>query len=486
MGLEFPQGLTLLNPVPVEEKMITATLGALANNPTLLVGYAPIYDAATADWYGVSGGDDTNGWVFTSLTGSGSTSSNIEVWNPTKPYLAGNTYVSYVNAGSSDPQFTEEALYRCDIDTSAGESPESATTKWTYLGQYITEFYGGNMNVWRYSDSTDATQPSAGMFKIDTVNDRLLIDSNRVVGGQLNRLLESLETGALINLTSTTNPQLYFDIEVSLVDGTPTWGTSIEFSNNWNTGGFTVNDTFSITCIQGASGGAVDSVNGETGVVVLNQDDIADGATYVQYPSTDRDKLANIEAGAEVNNISDIDATDLTDNGDSTLHYHSSDRNRTNHTGTQEGTTVTVDATGFSGNLDNTVTDTQLLAEAVDALTVGGVTLPTFESVTYNGTSYTVIMTENSTVKLNIPDGTTDLTLLFSGASSTDEQIKKLILNNSANSSNVAVITLTGNWESMLGSPVELTDIAANGTITTTLNSDSVVDSIIYSFAQNY
>lgn len=115
-----------------------------------------------------------------------------------------------------------------------------------------------------------------------------------------------------------------------------------------------------------------------------------------------------------------------------------------------------------------------------------GVSLPIFETVVYDNISYTVVMTENKTTKLSIPDGTTALTLLFSGASSAEEQVKKLILDNSANASNVAVITLTGNWESMLGTSVELTDIAANGTITTTLNSDNVADSIIYSFAQNY
>lgn len=43
-------------------------------------------------------------------------------------------------------------------------------------------------------------------------------------------------------------------------------------------------------------------------------------------------KLAGIETGAEVNNINDTNATDLTDSGDSTLHYHATDRDCDNHT----------------------------------------------------------------------------------------------------------------------------------------------------------
>ena len=49
---------------------------------------------------------------------------------------------------------------------------------------------------------------------------------------------------------------------------------------------------------------------------------------------------APAEAGAEANNISDANATDLTDGGDSTLHYHASDRARANHTGTQTASPI--------------------------------------------------------------------------------------------------------------------------------------------------
>lgn len=74
--------------------------------------------------------------------------------------------------------------------------------------------------------------------------------------------------------------------------------------------------------VSGGGGGAVDSVNGQTAVVVLDQDDVLDGTTYKQYSQTEKTKLAGIEALAEVNNISDVDATDLTGGGSTTLHLH--------------------------------------------------------------------------------------------------------------------------------------------------------------------
>lgn len=47
--------------------------------------------------------------------------------------------------------------------------------------------------------------------------------------------------------------------------------------------------------------GNVASVNGQTGIIVLDQDDIADGTTYKQFSATEKAKLAGIAAGAEVN-----------------------------------------------------------------------------------------------------------------------------------------------------------------------------------------
>lgn len=61
---------------------------------------------------------------------------------------------------------------------------------------------------------------------------------------------------------------------------------------------------------SGGGGGAVDSVNGQTGDVVLGADDIDDASTTNKFTTqADINKLANIEDGAEVNVQSDWDAT---------------------------------------------------------------------------------------------------------------------------------------------------------------------------------
>jgi hypothetical protein len=74
---------------------------------------------------------------------------------------------------------------------------------------------------------------------------------------------------------------------------------------------------------------AVKSVNGFTGIITLDTDDIAEGASNKYYPSADASKLAGIEAGAQVNTVNSVngetgavvlDAGDISyDNTDTTL-----------------------------------------------------------------------------------------------------------------------------------------------------------------------
>jgi len=73
----------------------------------------------------------------------------------------------------------------------------------------------------------------------------------------------------------------------------------------------------------GGGGGAVDSVNGATGVVVLDQDDIGDGVSFKQFSAAEETKLAGIATGATANST------------DAQL------RDRTTHTGVQAISTVT-------------------------------------------------------------------------------------------------------------------------------------------------
>jgi len=84
----------------------------------------------------------------------------------------------------------------------------------------------------------------------------------------------------------------------------------------------------------GGGGGAVDSVNGDTGAVVLNQDDIGDGTTYKQYSGTEKTKLAGIATGATAN------ATDA------------QLRDRSTHTGTQTASTISDFSTAADARVD--------------------------------------------------------------------------------------------------------------------------------------
>ena len=63
----------------------------------------------------------------------------------------------------------------------------------------------------------------------------------------------------------------------------------------------------------GGGGGAVDSVNTQTGAVVLDADDISDASTTKKFTTAgDTSKLAGIEAGAEVNVDTNLSYTDAT------------------------------------------------------------------------------------------------------------------------------------------------------------------------------
>jgi len=72
------------------------------------------------------------------------------------------------------------------------------------------------------------------------------------------------------------------------------------------------------------------------------------------FADGDKTKLDGIEAGAETNNINDTAAADLTDSGNSGLHFHSTDRDRANHSGTQTAATISDFGIGVSNNADVT------------------------------------------------------------------------------------------------------------------------------------
>jgi hypothetical protein len=121
------------------------------------------------------------------------------------------------------------------------------------------------------------------------------------------------------------------DVPIADIDatGTPSGTTYLRGDGTWSTP-------------AGGGGGAVDSVNGATGVVVLDQDDVGDGTTYKQYSATEKTKLAGIATGATANQ------SDATTNAAIAL---KADIASPTFTGTVSG--VTKAHVGL-GNVDNT------------------------------------------------------------------------------------------------------------------------------------
>lgn len=82
------------------------------------------------------------------------------------------------------------------------------------------------------------------------------------------------------------------------------------------------------TLIKGLDDGKVDKISGK-------------GLSTNDYTTDEKNKLAGIEAGAEVNNISDADANELTGGGETDLHKHAAaDVNITDAGGYYDSTDV--------------------------------------------------------------------------------------------------------------------------------------------------
>jgi len=113
------------------------------------------------------------------------------------------------------------------------------------------------------------------------------------------------------------------NVVTSATDSSGSQVISIIQSNNVESSTVTANVITGGVSSGGGGGGAVDSVNGQTGVVVLTQDSVGDGTTYKQYSATEKTKLSGIASGATANSS---DATLLA---------------RANHTGTQSADTLT-------------------------------------------------------------------------------------------------------------------------------------------------
>lgn len=102
------------------------------------------------------------------------------------------------------------------------------------------------------------------------------------------------------------------------------------------------------------------------------------GSNLTDIALRDHNNLQGLQGGdageqyhLTVNQVSDLlsntDKTDLTDGGDSTLHYHATDRDRANHTGTQDVGTITgLGTAATESGLSVTITTAKLTSGGTD------------------------------------------------------------------------------------------------------------------------
>lgn len=115
------------------------------------------------------------------------------------------------------------------------------------------------------------------------------------------------------------------------------------------------------------------------------------GSNLTDIETRNHNDLQNVQGGASNDyfHFTSAQHTDLTDGGDSTLHFHASDRSRANHTGTQAATTVVLDRIGASTY--STVQDLQNIFHSAGFVDGG--------SVTSNGDGSCAVSSGNATIR---------------------------------------------------------------------------------------
>lgn len=132
----------------------------------------------------------------------------------------------------------------------------------------------------------------------------------------------------------------------------------------------------------GSGGGAVDSVNGQTGIVVLDSDDIDEGSTNLYFTDSERLKLAGIEENATENQA------------DSYL------LDRANHTGTQTASTIS----DFSSSADARISAQKAQANGLATLDGSGV-IPTSQLPALAITQTFVVNSQAAQLALTAQEG---------------------------------------------------------------------------------
>lgn len=202
------------------------------------------------------------------------------------------------------------------------------------------------------------------------------VDKSKLDGIELLAEVNNISDANAVDLTDSGESSLHFhaaDRIRSNHTGTQTASTISDFDTEVSNNATVVLNTAKV------------SADG----LVTTHSDVTSAGSGAIITNAERTKLSGIEALAEVNNISDINAIDLTDGGDSALHFHSNDRARANHTGTQLAATISDLESTISANT-SVVANTAKVTNATHTGDVAGSGALTIQPEAITGQSLVV------------------------------------------------------------------------------------------------
>lgn len=179
-----------------------------------------------------------------------------------------------------------------DADTLDGNhSSAFATSSHTQAASTITDFDTEVSNNTDVAANTSARHTHSNSAVLDATTASFLVDDETKLDG----------IEPLADVTDATNVAAAGAVMTSgdqTVNGVKTFGSFPVTPSSAPTADYQVANKKYVDDNAGTGTGAVNSVNGYTGVVVLDADDIADGTTNKAYTSTEQSRLSGIEGGA--------------------------------------------------------------------------------------------------------------------------------------------------------------------------------------------
>lgn len=162
-----------------------------------------------------------------------------------------------------------------------------STARDAYFVLHPTELVDGLM----IQVGTDFEKYQASVTTFNTITAVVKGDAAKIQAGTVT-MLPAGSSATVTNSGTTSNAVFNFELpntDISSKQDTLISGTNIKTIN-----GTSVLGSGNMVISGGGDGGAVDSVNGQIGTVVLTQDEIPNGTNYKQYSQAEKTKLLNI------------------------------------------------------------------------------------------------------------------------------------------------------------------------------------------------